>query len=232
MDLWTTLVPLIIGGAIVPVQLMITVLLVRGSRGVRTAGAWVTGRILVVVLQGVLFGFVFAAPAATPDADGDGGTSGGTSPFVAGLLLVIAVVFLAGAFKQLIAGDDPDAAPPKWMQALDTIGAGRAFLLGAGLMLIGAKFWVFTLSAIGAIADEQLGTAGSVAVFVAFVLLSNITHLAIILVVACLPRRSARLLDGLSAWLTRHNRVLVIVIGFVFGAWFAVKALRSLGVLP
>lgn len=227
MDLWTTLVPLIIGAAAVPVQLTITVLLVRGDRGVHTATAWVAGRAAVMIAQGVLFGFVFAAPDASDDSAGQNAVT----PVTSALLLVVAILFLAGALKQLLSRTDPDAPPPRWMTALDAVGPGRAFLLGAGLMLIGAKFWVFTLNAVAAVSAERLGTMQSVMIFLLFVVLSSGTHLAIIVTVASVPNRSAVLLDSLSDWLERHNRVLVIAIGLVFGVWFAIKALRGLGVL-
>jgi hypothetical protein len=38
-------------------------------------------------------------------------------------------------------------------------------------------------------------------------------------------------LDHVSGWLERNNRVIVIVLGLVFGAWFLLKALQGLGVL-
>lgn len=227
MDLWTTLVPLIIGAAVVPVQLMVTLLLVRGPHGVRTATAWVSGRAVVMILQGLLFGFVFTSPAVAGETE----AGGGTTPIASALLLVVAILFLAGALKQLLGHTDPDAAPPRWMTALDTFGAGKAFLLGVGLMLIGAKFWVFTLTAVNAIADAHLGTLNAVLVFLLYVLLSSATHLAIIAAVIVSPRRSSAVLERLSGWLARHNRVLMIVIGFIFGIWFAVKALNGLGIL-
>ena len=39
------------------------------------------------------------------------------------------------------------------------------------------------------------------------------------------------LLARVSAWLEKNNRVMVIVLGFVFGAWFLLKALQGLRVL-
>ncbi|MFD4959044.1 GAP family protein [Microbacterium sp. NPDC058389] len=224
MELWTTLVPLIVGAAVVPVQLTITVLLVRGPHGVRTASAWVAGRAGVMLVQGALFGFVFASPAVAGAESDDG-----TTPITSALLLVVAILFLAGALKQLLGHTDPDAAPPKWMSALDSFGSGRAFLLGAGLMLISAKFWVFTLTAVGAIADDQPGALEAAAIFLAYIMLSSATHLGIIVTVAAAPHRSAAVLDAVSGWLARHNRVLMIVIGLVFGIWFAIKALHGLG---
>ncbi len=58
-DLWGTLLPLIVASALVPVQITLTVLLLRSSVG--TAAAWVGGMTATRLAQGVFFGIVFAA---------------------------------------------------------------------------------------------------------------------------------------------------------------------------
>ncbi|WP_022888982.1 GAP family protein [Agromyces italicus] len=226
MTLWTTLTPLILGSAIVPIQIVITILLIKTPRGVLTSAAFVAGMTTVKLTQGALFGFVFTASAAE-DASA---TDSESSAVVAVLLLVVAVLFLVTAFKQLFARVDPDAPPPKWMGTIASMTPDRAYLLGLGLMVIGAKFWVFTLGAVGAIADERLGAAASVAVFVVFIVASEIVHLVVLAIAVVAPKRSASLLDAATGWLQHNNRVIMILIGFVFGAWFAVKALQGLGV--
>jgi NhaP-type Na+/H+ or K+/H+ antiporter len=54
--LWRDLIPLILVSAVLPLQTIVTLALVRSS--IRSAYAWVAGMCLVRVLQGVLFGFV------------------------------------------------------------------------------------------------------------------------------------------------------------------------------
>lgn len=46
-----------------------------------------------------------------------------------------------------------------------------------------------------------------------------------------MPGRSAAVLDAMSGWLVKHNRVLVIALGVVFGTWFLVKALSGFHVI-
>lgn len=106
-----------------------------------------------------------------------------------------------------------------------------AFLVGGGLLVIGAKFWVFTLGAVGAISDAALSTPVSILMFLLFVALAEVAHLTVVGIAVLMPGRSGSLLDAMSAWLTRHNRMLVIVLGAVFGTWFLVKALNGLHVL-
>lgn len=226
MDLWGTLLPLVVASALVPVQITLTVLLLRSS--VRVAAAWVGGMTATRLVQGVLFGIVFAeAGAATPEGQS------GPGPAVSAVLLVIAVLFLVKAAKELLGGkaDDDDAPPPSWMRLTASVTAGRAFLLGAGYVAVAAKLWVFTLGAIGAIDEAALGSAASVALFLLFVALAEAIPIAAVAYAALVPAASRAVLDRVSTWLERNTRVIVIVLGSVFGVWFLVKALQGFGVI-
>ena len=73
LDLWTTLIPLILGSAILPVQVTVTILLLRSGGGRSAAVAWVSGMTAVRLVQGILFGLVLdAAGAEAVDDDGPG----------------------------------------------------------------------------------------------------------------------------------------------------------------
>jgi Sap, sulfolipid-1-addressing protein len=233
-DLWSTLLPLVVASALVPVQITLTVLLLRSS--VATAAAWVGGMTATRLVQGVLFGIVFAeAGAAAPEGEA------GPGPVVSGVLLVVALLFLTKAVKTVMGGgsggnggsgdDDEDAAPPRWMRLTESVTPGRAFLLGAGYVAVAAKLWVFTLGAIGAIDEAGAGGAASVALFLLFVALAEAIPIAAVAYAALAPSSSRAVLESASVWLERNTRIIVIVLGFVFGAWFLLKALQGLGVL-
>jgi hypothetical protein len=223
-DLWGTLLPLIVASALVPVQITLTVLLLRASVG--TAAAWVGGMTATRLAQGVLFGVVFA------EAEALSGSEEGPGPVVSVVLLVVALLFLTKAAKELLGGgDDDDAPPPKWMKLTESVTVGKAFLFGAGYVAIAAKLWVFTLGAIGAIDEAGLGRAGSIALFLLFVVLAEAIPIAVVAYAALARESSQAVLGRVSAWLEKNNRVIVIVLGFVFGAWFLLKALQGLGVL-
>jgi len=222
-DVWGTLLPLIVASAVVPVQITLTVLLLRASVG--TAAAWIGGMTATRLAQGVLFGIVFAESRAL----GDSGE--GPGPVVSAVLLVIAVLFLTKATKELLGGRDEDDPPPKWMRLTESVTPGRALLFGAGYVAVAAKLWVFTLGAIGAIDEAALGRVTSIALFLLFVLLAESIPIAVVGYAALAPSSSQALLQRVSAWLERHNHSIVIVVGLVFGVWFLVKALSGLGVL-
>lgn len=107
----------------------------------------------------------------------------------------------------------------------------KAFLLGASVLAIGAKFWVFTLGAIGAIGAANLGQPSATFAYVAFIVLAESVHLCPVGVATLAPDRSEAVLSSTSLWLIRRNRVIVAVLGLLFGSWILIKALDGFGVI-
>jgi len=223
-DLWTTLLPLILGSALVPAQIIVTILLLRSRGGRIVAVAWIAGMTVARLAQGVVFGLVQGVGSA-------GEVSGGPGWILSSVLLVLAVVLYATAAKELAGGTDEDAPPPKWMSMVEGVTPGRAFLLGAGLVLIGAKLWVFTLGALGAIGDAGLGQPAASVAFVVYVALAQGILIGVVGMAYLLPTRADAILDRIYELLERYNRAIMVAVGLVFGTWFMVMALEGLGVL-
>jgi hypothetical protein len=222
-DLWTTLVPLAIAGGLVPIQIILTILLLESPGRIRSAAAFVAGMTVLRLAQGALFGFVVQG------ADSSQGSEPGV--VMGWFFVVLALALYAMAIRQLVADQDPDAPPPRWLTMTRSMTPVKAFLLGVGLLAIGVKFWVFTLSAVAAIGGAGLGRTSSIVTFVAFVALTEIALLLVLTVSAVLPTRSGALLATVSDRLERNNRYIVIGLGIVFGTWFMIKGLNDLGVL-
>jgi Sap, sulfolipid-1-addressing protein len=222
---WTALLPLVIGSAILPVQITVTVLLLRSSAGRIAAVAWVAGMTAVRLAQGVVFGLVLgtgASEAEGPDRPG---------AIVSTLLLVVGVLFLVSALRKLIDEPDEDAPPPRWMLMISTATPRQAFAFGAGVVAASAKLWAFTLGAIGVIAEADLGRADALALFLVFVVLAESVHISLVAFAYASPRRAGPTLDRVTELLARYNRPLMIGLGLVFGVWFLVKALVGFGVI-
>lgn len=218
-SVWSELLPLSLVSMVVPVQWTLTILVVRVSR--LRALAFVLGNVAVRLLQGLLFFLVLPAP-----------DEGGSEPsaVVAWLLLVAGVLLLVKAARSLLAGaPDDDAPPPRWLESATTMSTGRAFLLGAGLLAIGAKFWVFTMSAVAVLDYADLTPAATATAYLGFALLSVLPSLALIAYAALAPSASAPLLDAVSGWLTRNTPRIVTGICLVVGVWFVAQGLRQLG---
>lgn len=221
---WATLVPLAAGSALVPIQVVVTVLLLRAPGGPRAAAAFVGGMTALRLTQGIVFGFVFSGSDAS-----DGATGPGT--IASALLVALGILLYVTAGRALLGEDDPDAPPPKWIAMTETMTSPRAFLFGAAIVAIGPKFWVFTLSAISAIETADLSRGASTLTYIGFVLAAQSLLLVAVLVGAAMPRRSATALEALSGWLTRNDTALLVIIGAIFGTWFLMQGLNGLGVI-
>jgi len=215
------LLPLIVGAAVVPIWIIMVLFLLRSKGGLLKAAAFAAGAIIVRLAQGILFGYVFGKSA---EANGDTGSS----VIVSTLLLVVGILMLITAFKQWRKEDDPDAPPPKWIAAISGLSTVKALGIGALLVAIAAKQWVFTLSAMGVIGQARLSQAANIIAFLFYVLAASSLVLAPIVVYAVAPTQSAKTLDAAQGWLERHNRVIVIAISLVFGLLFLFKGITGL----
>ncbi len=224
MDLWTALVPLMLVSAILPVQIVVTVLLLRSGAGRVAAVGWVAGMTVVRLAQGLVFGVVLGGAAESSGEKGAG-------LIESALLLVVAILFLVMAARHLLRHSDEDAPAPRWMELVESATASRAFLLGVAVVGLSAKLWVFTLAAIGAIVEADLGQPGASLTYLAFIVVAESVHLAAIGATFAMPDRSAAWLDRVSGALQRHDQAIMTTLGLVFGIWFLVRALRGFGLV-
>jgi hypothetical protein len=222
LELWGNLAPLILVSAALPLQTIIALQLVQSST--RAAFAWVAGMTTIRLLQGFLFGVVLSTIEER---------SGPDSPrfVLAGLLLMLALLLFVKALRSLLGAGDEDAPPPKWLTKAGSMSRLSAFAAGAGFMTVSVKFLAFTLGAISAITEAQVGARLSVFSFILFVVLGEIAPLTILILAASPSSQSAAVLDSFSVWLRRNNRAITIVVGIAFGTWFLIKALKQLHVI-
>ena len=223
--MWGSLVPLILGCALEPVEIVITIMLLGTPSRVRAAGAWVAGHVSTRLLQGLIFGPILHWGARSADSN---------HPhrwIVSTVLLVVAVLFLVTATRALLSDDDPNAPPPKWMTMLTSATPAKAFLIGAGVITVSVKAWVFTLAAISVIGGAGLQRTTNVLTYVAFVALAASGNLIVVGLAALFPERSRSVLDRVLRWLQANDRVIMVGVGLVFGVWFGFKALRGFGIV-
>lgn len=215
------LVPFIIGAAVVPVWIIIILLLLRSEGGLAKALAFVSGQILFRLGQGVVLGSLFASSAAA-------GTEEGGTLIVSTIMLVLGLLLWITAILKWFKTPDPDEPPPKWMTMFSSISAPKAFGLSLLLMTIAAKQWVFTLGAVEIIHLAHLDSPQNWFAYLFFVLGAQLLVLAPIFIRLVAPKQSVQLLENGSQWLERNNRMLVIAVSVVFGAYFIFKGVTGL----
>ncbi len=219
-----SMLPLILGSAIVPVQIIMVILMLTSEKqGPLKAIMFVLGMTLVRIGQGILFGLVLTGGSSDP-AD----VSEGTAWFKSTLLLVLGVLLLITAYKKFSSDPDPDAPPPKWLTMLETLSPLKAFAIGVGLVLISAKLWVFTLGAIGTVADARLGQPDSTITYLLYILLAQSILIGVILIRLLFPTRAASLLGRFGDWLEVHDSQIVMVVSLIFGVLFAYQGMIGL----
>ena len=221
--LLVSLLPYIIGSAVVPLQIIFCLLFLKSDRqGLFKAIAYFAGMTIARLLQGLIFGLVLTEAATSAEESSD------KNLVISTLLLVLGILLLIAAYKKWRGHDDSDDPPPKWLTTLDNSTPLKAFGIGVGLPLIAPKLWVFTLSALATIAAAQLGQASSAIAFLLFILLAQSLLLLPILIRIFLPQKSKSLLDRISAWLTKNNRSIVMVVSLVFGLLFLKSGITGL----
>jgi len=217
------LIPLIFGATLAPIYPIIVLLLLQSERGLGKAIAFVTGAVVVRLLQGVIFGLLFA-PAV------DAETGAGLALIGPTLLTLVGVLLLVAAIKKWRkGGDDEDGEErPKWMSALTDMSVVKAGGAGALLILLAVKQWVFTLSAISIIEEAQPGMAAGTGLYLLFTLATQFLVLPPILAFMVAPEKSAAPLRAAQGWLQGHNRVIVVTVSLVFGVYFLYSGITGL----
>ena len=222
-DLWGMLLPLVRASALEPIQLTVTILLLRSS--VAAAAGWAAGMSVARLLQGMLFGLVFNGAGAEADS------SAARHAVASVVLLVLGVLLIVMAARTLLREPDEDVPPPAWMRINQSVAPLRAAAFGALYVAVAPKLWVFTLGAITAVRDTEPGVATAIVAFLVFALLAVSLNLAVVGYAVAGGESSQRLLELAAGWLERRGRGIKIVVGLVFGTWFVLQALGGLGVL-
>ena len=110
--------------------------------------------------------------------------------------MVLGMLMLISAFRKWYKEEDPDAPPPRWMAAAGGLSALKAFGIGALVVAISGKQWLFTLGAIGVLERAHLGPPASIALFLSYVLVAQAFGLIAVIASAVSPQRAG---DALAA---------------------------------
>lgn len=215
------MLPLMLSAALVPAPLIVVLILLQGRGGLGAAAAFVAGMTVVRLAQGALFGVVFVDALA---ASG----SGDARPVASTLLVVLGVVLWTTAIRTLLKAPDPDAPPPAWMERLRSATPLAAFAMGAALIAIAAKQWVFTMGALGIIVEQTERQRDALIAYLIFVLGAELLLLLPLLGSAVAPGPASAFVTGAAGWMERNMRPIKIVVSVVFGTYFLWKGIGGL----
>ncbi|MFJ6808647.1 GAP family protein [Streptomyces anulatus] len=209
-----------VGIAISPLPLIAVVLMLATPKG-RTNGiaftaGWVAG---------------LAAVVAVVVAAGSGLHTDGTKPSWAyWLKLALGLLFVLMALKQWRgrprAGHE--AAPPKWMRAIDRFTAAKAAGLAVVLVAANPKNLVLAVGGAVSIATSDAGTGSKTVAAVLMVLVGSLCTLLPLGVYLLGGSSSAKVLGGWKEWMSLHNAAIMTTVLAVLGAKYVGDALTGL----
>jgi threonine/homoserine/homoserine lactone efflux protein len=201
---------LAVGVAISPVPIIAVVLMLVTPRARSNGPAFVVGWLLGLSIVGAIV--LLLAPDATSD-HGEPATWATTLKLVLGVLLVLL------ALKQWRGRPHAaeEASTPKWMRAIDSFTAPKAF--GAGAVLSGANPKNLLLAVGAAVAILQTGISGGeqAIVYAVFAVLATVGVAVPVVIYFALGDRSGAVLDRLKTWMAKNNAVIMAVLLVVIG---------------
>lgn len=216
------ILPLAVGVAISPVPIIAIVLMLATPRARATGTAFALGWVAGLALVSALVLLV---------ESGNASEDSGEPATWAGLLkLAVGVLFVLLALKQWRGRPraGAEAELPKWMQTIDTFGAGKSLGLGALLSGLNPKNLGLTLGAALAVAQAGLTAGEEIGTMAVFVALGSATILGPLALYLALGTRAKEMLDGLKTWLGVHNAAIMTVLFLVLGTKLVGDAIAGL----
>ncbi|MEJ3405769.1 GAP family protein [Rathayibacter sp. YIM 133350] len=213
--------PLALGIAISPIPIIAAILMLLSPKARGTSVGFLLGWVLGIIVAVVVFELLASIiPASDPDASKP--VSG-----VIKILLGLGLLFLA--WRQWTgrpkAGEA--AALPKWMSAIDSMTAVRAFVLGIILSAANPKNLIMAVGAGVAIGTAGLDIGAVVVVTIIFVVIAAISVAAPVIAYLAASSRMAAPLESLRAWLVANNATVMAVLLLVIGVVMIGKGIGS-----
>ena len=203
--------PLALGIAISPIPIIAAILMLLSPKARGTSVGfligWVLGIVVAVVVFTLLSGLI---PASDPNA---------AKPIAGTIKIVLGALLLLLALRQWRSRpkNGEAAALPKWMGAIDSMTAGRGFVLAFILAAVNPKNLLLAAGAGVAIGTAGL-SAGSTTVVIAVFVLVACCSVAIPVIGYLVAANALRgPLDSLRGWLVQNNATVMAVLLLVIG---------------
>lgn len=211
-----------VGVALSPIPIIAVVLMLGTPRARSNGPAFIAGWVFGLAAVGTVV-LLFSSGA---DASEKGQPAGWVSWLNLGLGLFLLLV--AARVWRRRPQDGEAGEMPGWMQRIDSFTAARAAGFGVLLSAVNPKNLLLTVGAAAAIA--QTGTAaGKQAIALAvFVLIGTLGAGVPVALYFAMGERSARILDQLKAWMSRHNAAIMTVLCLVIAAKLIGDAISAL----
>ena len=197
--------------AVNPVPIGAAVALLSFGHGKRGAASFLATMVLIMVALGVLT--ILISKSSQSSANSGSATA----------QIVFGVIFLAIFVVQWRTRPPAEGEQPGWMKIMERAGWAAGIALGVAL-----TNYALLESGTSQIAKSGLSTSDQALALAFFVLVALSTVTATLIVAIVLPGWSKINLERLRGWLTRHNRVILMIVFGLMGALFLGLGIASL----
>lgn len=169
---------------------------------------------------------LFAALSGMTETGDPGPRSGSGIDLIALAFAVLFLILAGWAFRgRPRAG--ASATEPRWLQVVDRLDAGKAFWLGAAIVVINVKNLPLLVASGLAIGHSGLGSIEAILVVLALGMVASLGALVPVGAYLLAGRAADDLLATWRRWLVRHNAVVMTVVFGVLGLAALATALPS-----
>ncbi len=199
--------------AVNPVPIIAVVTLLATDHGKRNGFAFLVSLLVVMFTVAGLTIFVFGSKSSQSSA-----TTG-----QAAAQTLFGVIFLALFAAQWRAKPAETNEPPGWMRLID-----KAGLTAAVVMALALTNYALLSAGAGTIRKAGVGTTQEAGALVFFVLLAVSTIIVPLVLYLVRPVWARKELGRLQAWLTQHNRIILMIVFGFMGALFTAQGVANL----
>ena len=214
--------PLAVGIALSPIPIIAVVLMLTSQKARVNGPVFVAGWLAGLAIVGALV-LAISGP-------GGASQSGAPATWVSWVKIVLGVLLLLVAARQFRSrphgGEEPEM--PKWMTTIDKTSPPAAFGLAA--VLSGANPKNLLLAVGGAAAIAQTGISGGqqALAYLVFAVIGTLGVGIPVVLYFAMGDRSAKLLAGLTDWMSEHNAVIMTVLCLIIGVKLIGDAISGL----
>ena len=199
--------------ALNPVPIIAVVTLLSADHGKRSAFAFLVSLLVIMLTVAGLAIFVFGSKSSQSAA-----TTG-----QAAAQTLFGVIFLVLFAAQWRAKPGDADQPPGWMRLID-----KAGLVAAIIMALALTNYALLTAGADIIRKSTVGSSEQAAALAFFVLLAVSTVVAPLVLYLFRPVWAEEQLGRLQGWLTRHNRVILMMVFGFMGALFTAQGVANL----
>jgi threonine/homoserine/homoserine lactone efflux protein len=213
--MYTRVLPLAFGAAISPTILATAVLVLASRHRAVARGALYTLGTMVVLVAWTALGLTLLARVHDHISPTQRAVSGAVDATI-GLVLVV-----FGIREMLLA-----PRPPREHKANE--GLAAAFVLGLVMMLTNFTSLMLYLPAMKDIARSGHPTSDKIVVAVVALLITSLAATLPLALRIVAPGPAATVLADVNGFVTKHQRSIMVIVSFVFGAYLLTRGLHDL----